>query len=94
LENDLGITRSFLILEIGGFGDKQSTWVHPEIAIDVGAWVFIPFRIWVNRTIVGFILHQQFLRPVAAKARQAIARLQRYWRKISCNQSFSRSFWG
>jgi hypothetical protein len=95
LEADIGITISALILEIKGGGDgsgstEQSTWVHPEVAVDLGQWVSTPFRIWVNRTITRFMVHQQqFLQPVAAKARQAIARLQPYWRKISCNQSFS-----
>ncbi|WP_414587044.1 KilA-N domain-containing protein [Scytonema sp. PCC 10023] len=68
LETDIGIPISSLILEIDGFGDEQSTWVHPEIAIDLGAWVSVPGRIWVNRAIAfgtalwaiaRFILHQQ-----------------------------------
>ncbi len=31
---------------------EQSTWGHPEVAIDVGKWVSVEFRIMVNRWFV------------------------------------------
>jgi hypothetical protein len=59
LEGDMGIPISGLILDIPGSGDEQSTWVHPEVAMDLGQWVSTPFRIWVNPAIARFMVHQQ-----------------------------------
>lgn len=55
LSLDMGITTSNLIIEIKGTpnGDAslQGTWVHPEIAIDVAAWINVEFKVWANRTL-------------------------------------------
>jgi hypothetical protein len=48
--NDAGIPVS-LIIEIEAYGSDQGTWVHPEIAIDLAAWISPRFRVWVNRQI-------------------------------------------
>ena len=56
LENDMGIPISLLIIEVKGYANDQSTWVHPEIAIDLARWVSVPFRIWANRTLMKVML--------------------------------------
>ncbi|MEJ1930067.1 KilA-N domain-containing protein [Nostoc sp. NIES-2111] len=48
LSNDMNIITSLLVIEIQGYGSEQSTWVHPEIAIDIARWVSVDFRIWAN----------------------------------------------
>lgn len=40
-----------LIMFTNSYGE-QSTWGHPEVAVDVAKWVSIPFRIAVNRWFV------------------------------------------
>jgi hypothetical protein len=56
LENDMGIPISLLIIEVKGYANEQSTWVHPEIAIDLARWVSVSFRIWANRTLMKVML--------------------------------------
>ena len=57
LSSDIGIPISStdgseaLIVYTNARGD-QSTWGHPEVAVDVAKWVSIPFRIQVNRWFV------------------------------------------
>lgn len=64
LSLDIGIPISNLIMSIKGRGDKipQGTWVHPEIAVDLAAWVSVEFRIWANRTLVK-IFQQDTQKP-------------------------------
>jgi hypothetical protein len=35
LSNDMKILISLLVIDIQGYGSEQSTWIHPEIAIDL-----------------------------------------------------------
>jgi hypothetical protein len=58
LSNDMNIITSLLVIEIQGYGSQQSTWVHPEIAIDIARWVSVDFRIWANRTLMKIFLGQ------------------------------------
>ncbi len=57
LSSDIGIPISStdgskaLIVYTNARGE-QSTWGHPEVAVDVAKWVSIPFRIQVNRWFV------------------------------------------
>lgn len=55
LSLDMKIIASSLVIEIKGTpsGDAslQGTWVHPEIAIDVAAWINVEFKVWANRTL-------------------------------------------
>ena len=62
LANDMGIPISSLVVEIQGYGSEQSTWLHPEVAIDVARWVSIPFRIWANRTLMKVMMGE--VKPV------------------------------
>jgi KilA-N domain len=57
LSADMGIPISGLVISIKGGNDKQaqSTWVHPEIAIDLAQWVSVEFRIWANRELKRLI---------------------------------------
>lgn len=51
LEDDTQIPTSLLVIEIEGYGSDQNSWVHQEIAIDLGAWISPKFRVWINRQI-------------------------------------------
>lgn len=59
LSDDMNIIISLLVIEIQGYGSEQSTWVHPEIGIDIAKWVSVEFRIWANRTLMKVFLGQQ-----------------------------------
>ncbi|WP_242053943.1 KilA-N domain-containing protein [Nostoc parmelioides] len=61
LSNDMNIIISLLVIEIQGYGSEQSTWVHPEIAIDIARWVSVDFRIWANRTLMRVFLGQEIV---------------------------------
>jgi hypothetical protein len=56
LSNDMKILISSLVIEVQGHGSEQSTWIHPEIAIDLARWVSVEFRIWANRTLMKVIM--------------------------------------
>jgi KilA-N domain len=64
LSLDIVIPISKLVISIKGRGDKipQGTWVHPEIAVDLAAWVSVEFRIWANRTLVQ-VFQQESQKP-------------------------------
>ena len=42
---------SALVLAFKGGNSQQGTWVHPEVAIDLAAWISVEFRILVNRWV-------------------------------------------
>ena len=42
---------SALVLTFRGGNSQQGTWVHPEVAVDLAAWISVEFRILVNRWI-------------------------------------------
>ena len=54
---------SALVLTFRGGNSQQDTWVHPEVAVDLAAWISIPFRIQVNRWIVQWM--STGLNPIA-----------------------------
>jgi hypothetical protein len=56
LSNDMKILISSLVIEVQGHGSEQSTWIHPEIAIDLARWVSVEFRIWANRTLMKVMM--------------------------------------
>jgi hypothetical protein len=56
LSIDMGIPISVLVqTRRGGNSSNQRTWVHPEIAIDLGKWCSTPLRIAVNRWVVQWL---------------------------------------
>jgi glutaredoxin 2 len=59
LSNDMKILISLLVIDIQGYGSEQSTWIHPEIAIDLARWVSVEFRIWANRTLMKVMMSQE-----------------------------------
>ena len=59
LSNDMKILISLLVIDMQGYGSEQSTWIHPEIAIDLARWVSVEFRIWANRTLMKVMLSTQ-----------------------------------
>jgi hypothetical protein len=59
LSNDMKILISLLVIDIQGYGSEQSTWIHPEIAIDLARWVSVEFRIWANRTLMKVMIFQE-----------------------------------
>jgi KilA-N domain len=59
LSHDMKILISSLVIEIHGHGSEQSTWIHPEIAIDLARWVSVEFRIWANRTLMKVMMGQE-----------------------------------
>lgn len=52
---DLGFSQDDLIINIQG-GKNQGTWVHPEIGIDLAAWISVEFKVWANRTLRKVII--------------------------------------
>ena len=42
---------SALVMTFRGGNSQQGTWVHPEVAIDLAAWISVEFRILVNRWV-------------------------------------------
>ena len=42
---------SALVLTFRGGNSQQGTWVHPEVAVDLAAWISVEFRILVNRWV-------------------------------------------
>ncbi|VEP13115.1 hypothetical protein H1P_1830013 [Hyella patelloides LEGE 07179] len=42
---------SALVLTFRGGNSQQGTWVHPEVALDLAAWISVDFRILVNRWV-------------------------------------------
>jgi hypothetical protein len=42
---------SALVLTFRGGHSQQGTWVHPEVAVDLAAWISVEFRILVNRWV-------------------------------------------
>ncbi|MBD2492564.1 KilA-N domain-containing protein [Aulosira sp. FACHB-615] len=56
LSNDMKIIISSLVIEIQAHGSEQSTWLHPEIAVDLARWVSVEFRVWANRTLTKIIV--------------------------------------
>lgn len=56
LSTDMGIPISVLVQSRrGGRADEQGTWVHPEVAVDLGKWCSTPLRIAVNRWVVEWL---------------------------------------
>lgn len=46
---------SGLVILTGGNFDEQDTWVHFEIAVDLGKWISPQFRVAVNRWVVQWM---------------------------------------
>ena len=42
---------SALVMTFRGGNSQQGTWVHPEVAINLAAWISVEFRILVNRWV-------------------------------------------
>ncbi|MFM6409324.1 MAG: KilA-N domain-containing protein, partial [Microcystis sp.] len=42
---------SALVVTFRGGNSQQGTWVHPEVAIDLAAWISVEFRVLVNRWV-------------------------------------------
>jgi hypothetical protein len=42
---------SALVVTFRGGNSQQGTWVHPEVAVDLAAWISVEFRILVNRWV-------------------------------------------
>ena len=51
LSLDMGIPISNLVEIILGKGVQQGTWVHPQVALKLAAWLNPHFEVWVFRTI-------------------------------------------
>ena len=48
---------SALVLTFRGGNSQQGTWVHPEVAVDLAAWISVEFRILVNRWVREWMSH-------------------------------------
>jgi hypothetical protein len=47
---------SALVVTFRGGNSQQGTWVHPEVAIDLAAWISVEFRILVNRWVFEWMV--------------------------------------
>ncbi len=75
LSNDMKILISSLVIEIQGHGSEQSTWIHPEIAVDLARWVSVEFRIWANRTLTKIMMGQESVQQQSMTQVQLLAAL-------------------
>jgi KilA-N domain len=75
LSNDMKILISLLVIDIQGYGSEQSTWIHPEIAIDLARWVSVEFRIWANRTLMKVMMSQEPVQQQSMTQVQLLAAL-------------------
>lgn len=56
LSTDMGIPISVLVQSRrGGRNEEQGSWVHPEVAVDLGKWCSTALRIAVNRWVVEWL---------------------------------------
>lgn len=93
LEADAGIPATGLIQIVrGGTPDKQGTWVHPFVAVNLAQWCSPRFAVFVSRLFIHWLrtntprkpslTHQETLRAKIVKHRTRIQRsealLQRY----------------
>jgi hypothetical protein len=49
------ITALVQVFQGGNDQDEQGTWVHPEVAVDLGKWCSVDLRIAVNRWVVDWM---------------------------------------
>ncbi len=54
LSTDLGIPRSVLVQSIKG-GNIQGTWVHPQVAVNLGQWLSPKFAVKVSKWIAEWL---------------------------------------
>lgn len=60
----MGIPITELIQQIqGGYPELQGTWVHPEVAVDLGQWLSVDFRVWVSGIVDDWREMQKLLGP-------------------------------
>jgi KilA-N domain len=75
LSHDMKILISLLVIDIQGRASEQSTWIHPEIAIDLARWVSVEFRIWANRTLMKVMMNQEPVQQQSMTQVQLLAAL-------------------
>lgn len=65
---------SALVLTFRGGNSQQGTWVHPEVAVDLAAWISVEFRILVNRWVREWMSHgNNPITPTVTQSDPAIA---------------------
>ena len=64
---------SALVLTFRGGNYQQGTWVHPEVAVDLAAWISVEFRILVNRWVREWMSHGN--NPIAPTVTQIDPRI-------------------
>lgn len=56
LSRSLGIPRDSLIQQIStGSNESRGTWVHPQVAINLGQWLSPKFAVWVTQRIQEWV---------------------------------------
>jgi KilA-N domain len=59
VNNPVARNRATALIQVfQGGHSQQGTWVHPEVAIDLGQWVSVRFRILVNRWVREWMMAQ------------------------------------
>ncbi|PHR60126.1 MAG: hypothetical protein COA43_07445 [Robiginitomaculum sp.] len=57
LEGSLQIRRDLLVQTIStGSNDQRGTWVHPQIAINLGTWISAEFAVLISELIVNWMM--------------------------------------
>lgn len=76
LSSDAGIPASLLVIvKKGGIADEQGTWVHPDVAINLGQWCSPKFAVAVSKWVRDWI---------SGKSRAALPyHIQRYMANMS-----------
>ena len=64
----------------GGNSSLQGVWVHPEVAVDVAAWISPKFKVWANRTL-RLVIANQFS-PQTADAAIAQSQLKQEYSHV------------
>lgn len=76
------ISADLLIIEneSSGTNEERGSWVHPEVAISLAAWISPEFEVWANR-VLRAVINGDF-RPLTEEAATAQRQLQELWQEI------------
>jgi hypothetical protein len=83
LDTGIPVTNLYIIIQGLGSGDEaglQGTWVHPDVAISIAAWISPKFEVWANKTLRA-VLNNQF-EALDPEAQEIKKQLEQSWDEI------------
>jgi hypothetical protein len=70
LAADVGIPTTGLVhIRRGGTPDKQGTWIHPRLAVDLARWISPQFAVWMDGWFLESIQQPALADPFAGNGR-------------------------